>query len=126
MPEYSRYQDLIECLKSNKEIKGLTSYVNDHILKMLEKKEDQAVLKVLDALTKKYGRSRLEKMEAWMDNWFDFKEGEFDDKDDFFFAMKEIGVRKTELKVTYSEMLTMWMLRVVKNKRKWRTLSIKY
>ena len=49
------------------------SYVNDHILKVLEKKEDQAVLKVLDALSKKYGRSRLEKMEVWMDNWFEIQ-----------------------------------------------------
>ena len=53
-----------------------------------------------------------------MDDWFDFKDGEYDDEDDFLFAMEEIGVRKNELKVTDSEMLTMWMLRVVKKQNK--------
>lgn len=33
-------------------------------------------------------------MEEWLDNWMEFREGDFDGEDDFFFAMKEIGVRK--------------------------------
>ena len=92
VPEYSRYQDLVEGLKTNKEVKGLPGYVNDHILKVLEKKEDQTVVKILECLSKKYGRTRLEKMEEWLDNWLEFKEGDFDEEDDFFFAMKEIGI----------------------------------
>ncbi len=67
------------------------------------------------------GRSRVEKMEVWIENWFDFKDGDFDDEDDFLFAMKEIGVRKKELKVTDEEMLTMWMLRTVKKRKKMET-----
>ena len=57
-------------------------------------------------------------MEEWLDNWFEFKEGDFDEEDDFFFAMKEIGIRKKELKVTDAEMMTMWMLSVVKKRKK--------
>ena len=121
VPEYSRYQDLIESLKMNKEIKGLSAYINDHVIKVCEKREDQEVSKVLDVLSKKYGRSRVEKMEVWIENWFDFKDGDFDDEDDFLFAMKEIGVRKKELKVTDEEMLTMWMLQTVKKRKKMET-----
>ena len=55
VPEYSRYQDLVEGLKTNEEVKGLSSYVNDHILKVLEKKEDQTVIKILECLSKKFG-----------------------------------------------------------------------
>ena len=121
VPEYSRYQDLIESLKMNKEIKGLSAYINDHVIKVCEKREDQEVSKVLDVLSKKYGRSRVEKMEVWIENWFDFKDGDFDDEDDFLFAMKEIGVRKKELKVTDEEMLTMWMLWTVKKRKKMET-----
>ena len=43
-------------------------------------------------LDKKFGRSRLEKMEEWMDNWMEFRERDFDEEYDFFFAMKEIGI----------------------------------
>ena len=40
VPEYSKYQDLIG-LKINKDIKCLPRYVNDYVLKVLEKKDDQ-------------------------------------------------------------------------------------
>ena len=63
VPEYRRYQDMVEGLKMNKEVKGLSSYVNDHILKVLERKEDQTVIKILDCLGKKFGRLRLEETE---------------------------------------------------------------
>ena len=121
VPEYSRYPDWIESLKMNKEIKGLSAYINDHVIKVCEKREDQEVSKVLDVLSKKYGRSRVEKMEVWIENWFDFKDGDFDDEDDFLFAMKEIGVRKKEVKVINEEMFTMWMLRTVKKREKMET-----
>ena len=43
---------------------------------------------------KKFGWLRLEKMEEWLDNLIEFREGDFDEDDDFFFPMKEIGIRK--------------------------------
>ena len=39
--EYVKYQDLIESLKTNKEIRGLPIYVGEHILPTLDKKIDQ-------------------------------------------------------------------------------------
>ena len=67
--------------------------MNDHVLKVLEKKDDERVVKVIDCLNKIFGRSRLEKIEEWLDNWMKFREGDFDEEDEFFFAMKEIDVR---------------------------------
>ena len=61
-----RSLDKVEGLKTNNEIKGLSRYVNDHVLKVLEKK-DQMVIKILECL----GR-----------------EGDFDE-DDLFFAMRK-------------------------------------
>ena len=52
IPEYSRYEDLIEGLKLNKDINGLLHFVNDHILKILNKKEEQTVVKIMECLTK--------------------------------------------------------------------------
>ena len=39
----------------------------------------------------------------------EFREGDFDEEDDFFFAMKEIGIRKNDLKITDQEMMALWM-----------------
>ena len=51
VPEYNKYQDMVEGLKTNKDIKGLPDYVNDHVLKVLEK-EDQTGIKIIEGLTK--------------------------------------------------------------------------
>ena len=50
--EYSRYKDLIEGPKLNKEIKELPHFVNDHIMKLLDKNEDWTVVKVMECLAK--------------------------------------------------------------------------
>ena len=47
IPEYVKYQNLMESLKTNKEIKGLPKYVGEHILPILEKKTDHTMKKVL-------------------------------------------------------------------------------
>ena len=75
------------------------------------------MIKIMECLTKKFGQFRLEKMEEWLDNWMEFREGDFDEEDDFFFAMKEIGIRKNDLKITDQEMMRSWMLKTVRNKR---------
>ena len=62
VPEYSRYQDLVEGLKTNKEVKGLPGYVNDHILKVLEKKEDQTVVRILEcffSMAHRFGEQKI-------------------------------------------------------------------
>ena len=39
-PEYVQFQDLVESLKTNKDVKGLPRYVGEHVLPVLEKKID--------------------------------------------------------------------------------------
>ena len=48
IPEYVKYTDLVESLKMNKDIKGLPKYIWEHILPVLENKEDQTIKKVLE------------------------------------------------------------------------------
>ena len=60
IPKYAKFQDLIESLKNNKEIKGLPRYVGEHILPVLEKKTEQTIKKVLEILNIK-GEQELRK-----------------------------------------------------------------
>ena len=60
VPDNVKYQDLIESLKTNKEIKNLTRFVGDHGLNAPQEVTDQTVTRVLDILKIKYGRSRIE------------------------------------------------------------------
>merc|ERR1712030_208507 len=50
VPTNVKYQDLVENLKINKEIKGLPRFVGEHVLPVLEKMQDQTVKKVLELL----------------------------------------------------------------------------
>ena len=104
---------MIEVLNTYKNVKGLPQYVNDHIFKVLEKKEDQTVIQIIEGLTKKFGKFWLEKMKEWLDNWLEFRNNE---EDDFFFVMKVIGIRKQKLKVTDAEMMALWMLEMAKKR----------
>ena len=47
IPEHVKYADLIESLKTNKDIKGLQKYVGEHVLPVLETKVYQTLKKVL-------------------------------------------------------------------------------
>ena len=40
VPEFVKYHDFVENLKSNKDVKGLSRFVGEHILPVLEKKSD--------------------------------------------------------------------------------------
>ena len=66
IPEYVKYQDLMESLKTNKEIKGLPRYVGEHVLPTLKKKTDQTMAKVLDLLALKFGRTKTETIKEIM------------------------------------------------------------
>ena len=74
IPEHVKFADLIESLKTNKEIKGLQKYVGEHILPVLETKVDQTLKKVLEILILKYGRTRVEQIEDFMDDWSKFRD----------------------------------------------------
>ena len=70
IPEFGKYHELIEELKRNKEIKGLQKFLADHILPVIETKEDQNVKKVVTLLNERYGRTRTEKVEEAIDDYF--------------------------------------------------------
>ena len=48
VPEYSRYQDMVEGRKINKDLTALPRYVSDNILKVQKRKEDKTVDKILE------------------------------------------------------------------------------
>ena len=56
---------------------------------------------------KKFGQSLLEKIEELLDNIMEFREGDFDEEDDFFFVMKESWIRK-ELMITNQELIMLY------------------
>ena len=91
IPEYVRYAILVESLKTNKEIKGLPKYVGEHILPVLEKKTDQTMKRVLEILALKYGRTRVEKIEDFMDDWTKFRDDQYDDDGELLLGMKELN-----------------------------------
>ena len=72
VPEFMKFHDVIEGLKLNKDIKGLPRYVAKHILPVLIKKQDQTIDKVLGLLDAKYGRTRTEKVEEWVEDFLKF------------------------------------------------------
>ena len=95
VPEHVKYHDLIEELK--KEIQGLQRLIADHILPVLEKKEDQTITKVIALLNKRYGRSRTEKVEDAIEDLFKFREDNPKDDDELMMAMIELRQRRLDL-----------------------------
>ena len=78
---------MVEKIKTNRDIKGLLQYVNDDVLWVLEKKKNHIVIKIIECLTKNFGTSLQEKLDEWFKNWLEFREGDFVEEDNFFFAM---------------------------------------
>ena len=93
----------MESLKTNKEIKGLPKYVGEHILPILEKKTDQTMKRVLEILALKYGRTRVEKIEDFMDDWVKFRDDQYYDDGELLLGMKELNQRRRDLKMTKDE-----------------------
>ena len=62
IPEFGKFHELIEELKKNKEIRGLQKFLAEHILPVIETKEDQNVKKVITLLNERYGRTCTEKV----------------------------------------------------------------
>ena len=69
----------MESLQANKEIKGPPKYVGEHTLPILDKKTDQKMKRVLEILSLKYGRTRTENIEDFMEDWMKFGDDQFED-----------------------------------------------
>ena len=50
IPEFMKFHDFMESLKVNKDIKDLPRYVGEHVLPVLEKRQDQRIKKALELL----------------------------------------------------------------------------
>ena len=107
----------MESLKINKEIKGLSKYVREHILPIFEKKTDQTMKKVLEILALKYGCTRTEKIEDFMDDWTKFRDNQYEDDGELLLGMKELNQRRKELKMTEDKWVAVWMLGFVKKRK---------
>ena len=54
VPESTQFQDFVESLKINKEVKGLAKYVGVHILIVLNAVERQKIKEVIELSEKRY------------------------------------------------------------------------
>merc|ERR1711873_264680 len=58
LPEHSKYNEILESLKLNKEIERLSLYIGEHIVGKLDTVEKQTVKGLMELLKTKYGRTR--------------------------------------------------------------------
>ena len=99
IPEHVKFADLIESLKTNKELKGLQIYIGEHVLPVLETKVDQTLKKVLEILILKYSHARVEQIEDFMEDWSKFKDDQYEDDGELLLGMRELNQRRRELKM---------------------------
>ena len=109
---------MIESLNTNKDIKGLQKYVGEHVLSVLETKVDQTLKKVLEILVLKYGRTRVEKIEDFMEDWSKFRDDQYEDDGELLLGMKELNQIQRKLKMTEDEWVAVWMLSIVKKRKR--------
>ena len=67
----------------------------------------------------------MQNVEECVQNWLEFKEDQFEDKDELLFAMEEIHQRRKELKITENEWFSVWMLGRVKKRKRMETPNTK-
>ena len=96
----------------------------DHILPVIETKEDKNVKKVVTLLNERYGRTHTEKVEEAIDDLFKFREDNFDDDDEVMLAMCEIRKRRVDLEMTFDEFHTVWMLQKLKKRKKMENFEL--
>ena len=116
---------MIEELKRNKDIKGLQRFIANHILPVLVKKQDQTVDRVARLLDSRYGRTRTEKVEEAIEDLFKLREDQYEDDDELMLAMRELGQRRVDLKMTFDEFLSVWMLQNLKKRKRMENFELK-
>merc|ERR1712243_357303 len=108
--EAVRYQDVIESLKTNKDIEGLAIYTGEHIVGKLDTLEAQTIKEVLQQLDIKYGRTRLEELEELMEEWVKFNFNEYENEEEYLLAQEKLISRHNEKKITMGEWHAVWMI----------------
>merc|ERR1711867_169105 len=103
MSEAARYQDVIESLKMNKDIEGLAKYIGEHVVRKLDTIEKQTVKEIIELLSLKYGRTRLEELEELMEDWIKFNFNEHEREEEYLFAQEKMIARQEEKQVSLKE-----------------------
>ena len=75
---------MVESLKLYKDVKGLDKNVGEHILTTLNTVEKHNVKEVIECMEKRYGRTRLEKLEELVLDYIRFREDDYEIKLIFF------------------------------------------
>ena len=88
-----KFHDFMESLKVNKDIKDLPRYVGEHVLPVLEKRQDQRIRKALELLEAKYSRSRTENIEECVNDILKFQKEQYEEESGLILAMREIRQR---------------------------------
>ena len=89
VPESTHFQDLVESLKHNREIKGLTKYVGEHILTTLNTVRAKG-----EESNRLLGRKVLEKLEKLVKDFLKFREDNYKNQDALVQVMLEFKRRK--------------------------------
>ena len=98
----------------------------EHILPVIETKEDQNVKKVITLLNERYGRTRTEKVEEAIDDYFRFREDNFDDDDELMLSMSELRKRRVDLEMTFDEFHTVWILQKLQKRKRMENFEIQF
>ena len=91
---------------------------------MIVRKEDQTVEKVTRLLESRYGRTRKEKVEEVIEDLFKFREDQYEDDDELMLAMSELRQRRVDLRMTFDEFHSVWMLQKLKKRRKMENFEL--
>ena len=68
--------------------------MGEQMLPVIEKKQDFQMKKVLDLVDTKYGRTHLEKVKKYVQNWIDLREDQFEEEGKLSLAVWKLGVKK--------------------------------
>ena len=81
-------------------------------------KVDQTLEKVVGHLDVKYGRSRTEKVEDFIEEYLKFREDQYEDDDELILTMKELRQRRIDLDMNFDEFDAVWMLEKNRKRKK--------
>ena len=118
VPETEKFHEVLESLKTNKDIKGIHRFLNDEITEKLTKTTDQTVNKILSSLDAKFGRTELEKMEKLWNDILSFKVTSDEDGEEVVSKMKKLAsdiVDKIEIQTKYPKFIGAFLFQVMKS-----------
>ena len=80
--------------------------------------------KVTRLLDSRYRRTRTEKVEEAIEDLFKFREDQYEDDDELMLAMRELRQRRVDLKMTFDEFHSVWMLQKLKKRKRMENFEL--